>query len=211
MKKINYLLTVLLLLTGCFMSCSSDDESDIVGQPKEYELLSIMWKFDENSGDNVEIISEKLPEKVIYNNTGISQPIEHNSLENVKQTSYFECGNKDAEFLSKWTEKIEIAIPAEPSILSSYYSYLVGGIKAPLEFMKENELEMTTIISSRGELAPNTKVTYSGTVYFKRITATYCLQFAQVGNRFAEIEIAGKWTGMIYDHSETEETFDIIK
>lgn len=212
MKKTNYLLIILFLLTGCFVSCSSDDD-DVSGEdPKEYRLVSIKWKLDKETGDGVEIISVKLNEKTVNNNTSINQPVEYNPLETVKQTSYFEYESKDAEFLNKWMpENIEAIIPTEPVILSSRYSYMATGIRAPLELQKEREVGMTTKISYSTELPPNTSITYGGTVYFKKITATYCLQFSKEDNGFVEIEVEGKWTGIIYDNLESNTTVNEIK
>lgn len=214
MKNTNYLFVILFLLTTCFISCSNDDdnETDFVEEPKKYELVSIMWKLDEASGDGVEMISVKLNPKTVNNNTSIKQPVEYNPLETVKQTSYFEYENKDAEFLNKWMpENMEVIIPTEPVILSSRYSYMASGVKAPLELQKEREVGMTTKISYSTDLTPKTKITYGGTVHFKKITATYCLQFSQKDHPFVDVEITGKWTGVIYDYLESETTVDEIK
>lgn len=206
----NSYLTFLLLFVCFFVSCSDSNYIIEDEDEKEYELVSIMWKLVDEDGDGMEMISQKLPEKIYYNDGITGLPVEYNPLETVKQTSYFECENKDLEFLNKWMEKVEVVIPTEPDLLSSQYKYL-GGVKAPLEFIKENEVEMTTKMSASTVLTPYTKMTYNGTAYLKKIKATYCLIFAAKDNRFDEVKIEGKWSGLIYHNSESSVVYDEIK
>lgn len=204
MKKTNCFLAVLFILTGCFVSCGSSDDNDIfIEEPKEYKLVSVMWKLDEESGDKVETVTEKLEERVVYNYEDTPKLVEHRSDDDINQTSGFECEEEDLEFINKWLDKnIEVSIPVYPDILSSTFAYLTGTTKAPLDFEKEHGVEMSLHLIETVKLPPKMKITYNTTVRYKKITATISMQYAAEGDPHNIVRIGGKWTGMIHDYSE---------
>jgi len=215
MKNKYLIFAFLFLLTGCFISCSSDNDNidDMVEAPKDYKLVSIMWKMDVESGDGLEIISQKIPTKIYSNNGNTEIPVEIKPLDEIEQTSYFGCENKDIDFLSKWREanNLQVSVPSEPSLLSDRYSYIVGGNETIIDFMKKSDVEKTTEITDATKLPPNTKMTYDATIYLKKITATYCMEFATEDNPYNSIKVVGKWTGTFFNNIESRTVYDYIK
>lgn len=199
MRKINYLLLILFLLTGCLVSCDSADEDIFVEEPKEYQLVSVMWRLDKNSGDSVEMVSEKLNETISnYGNVDIL--IEYAFLRGVTHSSLFTCEDEDLEFLNKWlADSMMVSIPTDSRSLSSTYISYISDDKVPLTLMKRNTMPVTDVFTVSGKLPPGTKETYSGTRCFNKIKATYCLQFADKNDLHNTINVEGKWFGFIYD------------
>lgn len=207
MKNNKLALAILLLLTLCMTSCSSDDEPEIE-IPKSYELASITWKLDEALDDKIEETETKLP-SITYTNR-LTSVVSYTiyPLENVEQTSLFQCEEKDIEFMNKWVkEGLKVPIPIEPSILSSHYGYLAGGQSVPFDFKDAHKIPMTTTISETFDLHPNSKYKHQSTVYFKEVTATFLASFREenTGERY---EIIGKWKGEIFDTVSSEGTYE---
>ncbi len=199
MRKINYLLLILFLLTGCFMSCDSADEDILVEEPKEYQLVSVMWKLDKNSGDSIEMVSEKLNE-TISNYGNVDMSTEYAFLRGVTHSSLFTCEDEDLEFLNKWLDdSVMLSIPTNSRDLSSTYISYISDDKVPLTLMKRSTMPVTDVFTVSGQLPPGMKETYYGTRCFSKIKATYCLQFADKNDLHNTLNVEGKWFGLIYD------------
>lgn len=214
--KNNFLLfAILLFLTSCFVSCSNDsdsiiDDGGIIEEPKSYRMASIQWKLGEN--DSVEHVIKKEKE-VIYNYEDTAKLVEYYTLGEVRQTSYFQCEEKDLEFLRKWLDKdLLVTVPISPESLTSEYSSWSGVGKAPLEFMKENDIDLeTTKVHSKIKLSPKSKITVDRTLFFKKAIATFRIKFVAEEDKSEVVEIVGKWKGLIYDHGVPKETIGSVE
>jgi len=206
--KNKYILSVFLFLfASCFVSCSSDDNEDIIDETKEYKLFSVRWEFDEDNG--VEKITEKLEDRIVYNYGTTKKWVDYDPFEEVEQTSFFECEMQDVEFLDKWLSK-DTTIYVPSNISFPYWS-MFSSSKVPLDFMKKFGIELTLNINDSVELPPNTKITYRQTLYYNKVTATCYLVFVTKDGSFEKLEVAAKWTGMLYDHDDSGAVVSEIK
>lgn len=197
MKTTVLKLILFVFLPVCLFSCSSDDEKS-PEEDKNYVFSSIMWRLEE--GDGAEEVIVNIPEEVVTNTGNTTKKVTFKSVDWVKETSEFEY--EDAEkFNNFFGSEIMVSVPTEYRILSSKYGYYTGR-KAPLVADEEFVMDPETKIEDTLDLPPNTKITYSGSIKYNKVRASYLIRLEEENNSFDYIEITGKWTGLVFSNME---------
>ncbi|MCC8186792.1 MAG: hypothetical protein LIP08_04595 [Bacteroides sp.] len=180
----------LIFLTAC-------DNENGPQVSSTYEFHSIQWKL--NEGESLETFEELLPETVILNRENTDIPILYTTKDLVEESSYFYCEHTD--LLNKWTEDLLVTIPTNTYFLSEEYSSFIGEPKAPLYAGEKIILEPSSYATMTSDLTPLTKVTFGGTVHYRKLSASYCARF--VGEEYQDVlEFQGTWTGVFIDKTD---------
>lgn len=178
--------SLLLIFILSFSACSDNDK-----EVTDYELQYVMWKLGD--GDGVEYLEKEIKPIEYTNPTAESIYVSFSESDQVEETSQFFI--EDPTLLNTVKENyLEVPITNAESILNDDFGYLVGNYKAPFD-ANENILPPTTIVTSKLELAPNTKMAINGIIKLKKITASY-KAILKESNSQNVIEVEGKWIGI---------------
>ena len=197
---------IALFLTINLVSCSdSDTLIDNEQELKSYELIKIQWKLD--STDVQSILEVKIPEFYFRNEKETTMEVVIEPLKDMQGSSIFRF-NDSLAFSKLNYNDINVSIPKEISLLSENYSYLVGGVEAPLT-QEESSFQFSAYFKDALMLNPRSTLTSNYTLFLRKNKASFLATFRE--NNTGEIlELNGNWTGLFFNRLEGESVVDTI-